>query len=115
MLVLIHVDDTGSLAVTLTTRSMKLRSHPGDTAFPGGKFDDVDGTVEATALREANEEIGLPLDQMENLLHITTLFPFTSASLLVVVPVVYLWKTPNLSILSPNPGMRSERTRLGIC
>lgn len=83
---------------------MKLRSHPGDTAFPGGKFDDEDRTVERTALREANEEIGLPLEQMDNLFHLTNLFPFTSASLLVVVPVVYLWKSPDLSILAPNPG-----------
>ena len=104
MLILLHVDETGSLAVTLTTRSMKMRSHPGDTAFPGGKFDDVDGTVETTALREANEEIGLPLNQMQNLLYLTTLFPFTSATLLVVVPVVYLWIKPDLSLLVPNPG-----------
>ncbi|KAA1113647.1 hypothetical protein PGTUg99_014698 [Puccinia graminis f. sp. tritici] len=50
VLILLHlVPGTGDLAVTLTTRSQRLSSHPGDTALPGGRVDLTDETVVATA------------------------------------------------------------------
>ncbi|POV94220.1 hypothetical protein PSTT_16965, partial [Puccinia striiformis] len=46
VLVLLHLSpETGELAVTLTTRSKKLSSHPGDTALPGGRVDPTDPDV----------------------------------------------------------------------
>ena len=45
--------------VILTKRTEKLASHSGQISFPGGKVDESDGSVEETALREAQEEIGL--------------------------------------------------------
>ncbi|KAL8287182.1 hypothetical protein RQP46_003634 [Phenoliferia psychrophenolica] len=106
VLVLLHVNPLGGLSVTLTTRSLLLRSHPGETALPGGRFEPQDPTVEATALREANEEIGLPIDP-SSLLHLTTLPAYTSRTLLVVIPSVYLLLTipslPLLQSLVPNP------------
>ncbi len=46
--------------VILTRRATGLRHHSGQVAFPGGKVDAVDAGPEAAALREAEEEIGLP-------------------------------------------------------
>lgn len=46
----------------LTKRSSGLKHHPGQIAFPGGKQEESDADVTAAALREANEEIGLPSD-----------------------------------------------------
>lgn len=45
--------------IILTKRSSALKHHPGQIAFPGGKQDTTDTDITATALREADEEIGL--------------------------------------------------------
>lgn len=51
--------------VVLTKRTAVLKNHPGQIAFPGGKRDETDHSAEATALREAFEEIGLHPDAVE--------------------------------------------------
>jgi 8-oxo-dGTP pyrophosphatase MutT (NUDIX family) len=48
-----------TIRVILTKRSSRLKHHPGQIAFPGGKVDPEDASAEAAALREAWEEIGL--------------------------------------------------------
>lgn len=50
----------GTAQVVLTKRSSRLKHHPGQIAFPGGKVDAGDADVVDAALREAEEEIGLP-------------------------------------------------------
>ncbi len=49
----------------LTQRSDRLMAHAGEVAFPGGKCDATDTSVEATALRESFEEVGLHPDCVE--------------------------------------------------
>ncbi len=51
--------------VLLTRRHAGLRRHGGQVAFPGGRADAVDRDAEATALREAHEEIGLHPSRVE--------------------------------------------------
>jgi 8-oxo-dGTP pyrophosphatase MutT (NUDIX family) len=50
----------GDVRVWLLRRPKELRTHAGQVALPGGKKDASDPTVVDTALREAEEEIGLP-------------------------------------------------------
>jgi 8-oxo-dGTP pyrophosphatase MutT (NUDIX family) len=49
----------GEASVLLTRRAAHLRDHSGQVAFPGGKIDEADASPLDTALREAEEEIGL--------------------------------------------------------
>ena len=61
VLVPLHRDGDGQLHLTLIERSRTLPSHPGQIALPGGTFDPArDADLLSTALREAEEEIGLP-------------------------------------------------------
>ena len=64
--VLIPVVDHGPEAtVILTKRAETLTDHSGQVAFPGGRIDPEDASVEAAALREANEEVGLEARDVE--------------------------------------------------
>jgi len=55
----------GEQCLLLTRRAAHLNLHPGEAAFPGGKRDPEDVSLVATALREANEEVGLKAEQFE--------------------------------------------------
>jgi 8-oxo-dGTP pyrophosphatase MutT (NUDIX family) len=57
--VLIPLVGHQSLDVVLTTRTVGLSSHAGQISFPGGRAEPEDASCAATALREAEEEIGL--------------------------------------------------------
>lgn len=56
---------SAGLELVLTKRSSRLKHHPGQIAFPGGKVDEGDADVIAAALREADEEIGLKPDNVD--------------------------------------------------
>ncbi|XP_041047282.1 peroxisomal coenzyme A diphosphatase NUDT7 isoform X1 [Carcharodon carcharias] len=73
------------LHVLLTVRSMKLHSSRGEVCFPGGKQDMRDRSEIETALREAQEEIGLPPAQVEV---ICKLVPIINKDDILVTPVV---------------------------
>ncbi len=84
--VLMGVQGEGTDArILLTKRSSRLAHHPGQIAFPGGKMDDTDADLTATALREAQEETGLEPGQVEVLGQMPTHETVTSFS---VTPVV---------------------------
>jgi len=60
--------------VVLTRRRADLRRHAGEISFPGGRQDAEDATLIDTALREAEEEIGLPREDV----HVLGELPSTS-------------------------------------
>ena len=60
--VLVPILDLQEPEIVLTRRAEHLPHHPGQVAFPGGAAEEDDVSAVQTALREANEEIGLPLN-----------------------------------------------------
>ena len=64
VLVPLFVSD-GQLHAVFTRRRDDLRRHAGEISFPGGRQDDDESDLRLTALREAEEEIGLPPDAVE--------------------------------------------------
>ncbi|TFK40219.1 NUDIX hydrolase domain-like protein [Crucibulum laeve] len=86
VLVLLY-EESGIIRVLLTTRSKALRTHAGQTALPGGKVDDSDKDLFATAFREAHEEVGLPLD-CPHVYTLGLLKPSISIHKLIVTPVI---------------------------
>lgn len=75
--VLVPIVDHPEPTVLLTQRAQHLPDHPGQVSFPGGKIDKSDTDPLASALREADEEIGLDKAHVEPLgyldLYMTTL------------------------------------------
>jgi 8-oxo-dGTP pyrophosphatase MutT (NUDIX family) len=58
------VDRAEGLSVLLTQRSAQLRNHAGQISFPGGRIEAADAGPLAAALRETEEEIGLPREHV---------------------------------------------------
>jgi 8-oxo-dGTP pyrophosphatase MutT (NUDIX family) len=73
--------------VLLTERATHLSTHSGQVAFPGGKRDETDRDELHTALREAQEEIGLDPSLVEVL---GTMPTYTTGTRFIVTPVVAL-------------------------
>lgn len=86
------------MTVLLTQRPRHLKSHPGQISFPGGKTEPQDQTPEDTALRETEEEIGLPRETIDI---VGRLGQRTTGSGFKVTPVVGLIKPPLDTVLDP--------------
>jgi 8-oxo-dGTP pyrophosphatase MutT (NUDIX family) len=89
--------------VLLTKRSSRLKHHPGQIAFPGGKQDETDIDVVAAALREAHEEVGLPPGQVTVL---GTLPTHETVTGFLMTPVIGWIDTPFAAV--PEPGEVAE-------
>jgi len=91
VLVPLHVvEPEGPLHVWLCKRPDSMRTHAGQIAFPGGRRDPEDRDSEATALREAHEEIGLEASRL------TMLGPFDD----LVTPSGYSIRT-HVALVDP--------------
>jgi 8-oxo-dGTP pyrophosphatase MutT (NUDIX family) len=86
------------LTLLLTERGVNLSTHSGQISFPGGRTDESDRDAVHTALREADEEIGLLAGHVEVL---GTLPVYVTGTAFIVTPVVALIR-PGFT-LQPNP------------
>jgi 8-oxo-dGTP pyrophosphatase MutT (NUDIX family) len=81
----------------LTQRTQHLSSHAGQIAFPGGKVDPDDQSVEHAALREAEEEVGLTAEHVEVLGQLPSYITGTSFHI-----------TPVVALVSPNHTLQTN-------
>ena len=97
--VLVAVVERRRPGVILTLRPETMRKHPGQVSFPGGRIDPGDdGPVDA-ALREAEEEIGLPREAVEVIGLADRYRTITGFEVTPVVAIV-----PRDLALTPDPG-----------
>ncbi|MCE3216205.1 hypothetical protein HAX54_005453 [Datura stramonium] len=89
VLVCLFEDQQGHFRVILTKRASTLSSYSGEVALPGGKVEEGDANDIETALREAEEEIGLDRSLVDV---VAILESFTAKKGIIVIPVVgILW------------------------
>jgi len=81
-------DSTHGWHLLLTRRSDFLAEHSGQVAFPGGRSDPDDFSPEATALREAQEEIGLDPSTVRILGKLNSFWTITNYAITPVVAVI---------------------------
>lgn len=79
--------------VLLLRRAETLRNHAGQMAFPGGAAEPFDADPAATALREANEEVGLDPAEVMVVASLPTLW--IPVSNFAVTPVLAWWRRPS--------------------
>jgi len=96
---LTYVEDEWHLL--FTRRTDRVQSHKGQVSFPGGACDDGETTPEETALREAEEEIGLrPADVkvLGRLSQLITISSFRVSPIVGVIPFPYAFKVANIEV-----------------
>ncbi|MCF8388335.1 MAG: CoA pyrophosphatase, partial [Bacteroidales bacterium] len=85
VLILFYPDD-GEIFIPFIRRQQYDGVHSGQIAFPGGKYEEHDPDLMHTAIREANEEIGINPDQIEVIGYLTSLYiPPSNYNVLPVV------------------------------
>ena len=93
--VLVPILDKPEPEILLTVRSELLPQHPGQVSFPGGAVDRADRSAISTALREAEEEIGLDFSQVSPLGFLDRVDTNSDYRVLPVVGLVrssFVWK-----------------------
>jgi 8-oxo-dGTP pyrophosphatase MutT (NUDIX family) len=96
-------EEDGEARIILTKRPDTMPSHQGEIAFPGGKVEEgVDVDLEAAALREAEEEIGLDPSVVEVVAELDSLT--TVAGRFVLTPIV--------GLIDGRPSLRPDPTEV---
>lgn len=108
--VVVPVIDLPEPALLFTVRSLEVRDHKGEISFPGGVRHPEDQDLLHTALRETEEELGIPRDRFEIL---GSLAPTqTVVSGFLIVPFVGLLS--DRPPISPSPVEIAEVLELGV-
>jgi 8-oxo-dGTP pyrophosphatase MutT (NUDIX family) len=85
------VDRVGGMTVLLTQRNASLSAHAGQIAFPGGRIEAGDRDAGAAALRETEEEVGLPPDYVTLIGRLDT---YVTGTGFEITPMVGLVRAP---------------------
>lgn len=84
---------TSGLTVLFTQRAELITEHAGQISFPGGRYETSDQTLEKTSIRETEEEIGLPAQQIQIIRQLPS-YETVSGKGFIVTPFVALISPP---------------------
>jgi 8-oxo-dGTP pyrophosphatase MutT (NUDIX family) len=87
--------------ILFTRRTDRVQSHKGQVSFPGGACDEGETTPEQTALREAEEEIGMhsaDVTVLGRLSQLITISSFRVTPVVGVIPFPYAFKVANIEV-----------------
>ena len=82
------VDHAEGMAVLLTRRTAHLADHAGQIAFPGGRIEAGDADAVAAALRETEEEVGVPRDRVSIIGRLDTYVTGTGFEITPIVGII---------------------------
>jgi 8-oxo-dGTP pyrophosphatase MutT (NUDIX family) len=105
------VDRPDGMTVLLTQRAANLADHAGQVSFPGGRIDPTDADATCAALREAEEEVGLPRASVEVIGRLDTYVIRTGYE---VTPVVGVLDPPERFVPDPKEVARVFEVPLGF-
>lgn len=117
------IDREAGMSVLLTRRTEHLSAHAGQIAFPGGRIEEADADAIAAALRETEEEIGLPRERVAVIGRLDTYVTGTGFEITPIVGVIdpplslaidpvevaEVFEVPLAYILDPANHRRTER------
>ncbi len=92
------IDRPAGMTVLLTQRTTHLSAHAGQIAFPGGRIEAADRDASAAALRETEEEVGLPRDHVTLIGRLDT---YVTGTGFEITPLVGLVRVPFTLTLDP--------------
>jgi 8-oxo-dGTP pyrophosphatase MutT (NUDIX family) len=121
------IDRAESMTVLLTQRTAHLHAHAGQISFPGGRIEEVDADAVAAALRETEEEVGLPRELVSVIGRLDTYVTGTGFEITPIVGIVNpvytlkidpfevaeAFEVPLSYILDPRNHNRTERESAG--
>lgn len=90
---LCYPDAQQNTTVIFILRKVYNGAHSGQIAFPGGKYEPEDGNLKTTALRETNEEIGIPISDINIIKQLTPVY-IPPSNFNVQPYLAYTTKTP---------------------
>src|SRR5947209_15007515 len=83
-----QIDHRNGMSVLLTQRTAHLTAHAGQISFPGGRIEDTDPDAVAAALRETEEEVGLPRHRVEVIGRLDTYITGTGFEITPIVGMI---------------------------
>jgi len=116
------IERASEMTLLLTKRSTELKHHAGQVSFPGGRMEEHDANVEAAALRETFEEVGIASHQISVIGYLDTMPTITGYAVSPVVGMVsasaeltidkteveYAFEVPLSFLLNPHNDVRTE-------
>lgn len=92
------VDHAHGMSILLTQRTAHLSAHAGQISFPGGRMEEHDADAVAAALRETEEEVGLPRERVSIVGRLDT---YVTGTGFEITPIVGVVEPPYPMVIDP--------------